>query len=100
MRVQMQKQWKPEVVTEKWKTPRSYVVQASSGQKIRRNRYHLRKCEFGEPTTREPIEESQKDQAGIEGQTRKQTPVEASLEYRTRSGHASKPPERFQAGYN
>lgn len=60
IRLQPQNKWKPAVVTKILETPRSsvYIVQTSTGQKLRRNRHHIRKRESVVSTTEEPIEES------------------------------------------
>ena len=99
IRVQLQNKWKPAVMTKKLETPRSYIVQTSTGQKLRRNRHHIRKRKSVVSTTEEPIEESQFDETkeDQENINQERQPETSAQEYRTRSGRVSKQPERFQA---
>ena len=43
VRVQVKSKWKPAVIKGKLQAPRSYIVQMSNGQSLRRNRQHIKK---------------------------------------------------------
>jgi hypothetical protein len=99
VRVQVKSKWKPAVIKGKLQAPRSYIVQMSNGQSLRRNRQHIKKqstqtsngaVNLNMSNKMEPIED---DPVQVK-RTDKEEQVQEQ-QYRTRSGRISRPPDRY-----
>jgi len=99
VRVQVESKWKPAVIEEKLQTPRSYILQMENGQRVRRNRQHIRRTQnCGVSRSRESSETQSKTIEDFEFNVKRANKKDVVQEhvYRTRSGRLSKPPDRLQ----
>ena len=91
VRVQVKSKWKPAVIKGKLQAPRSYIVQMSNGQSVRRNRQHVKK-----QSTRKSKQSRKMEPWPIEDDPRTDKEEQVQEEqYRTRSGRISRPPDRY-----
>ena len=99
VRVQVESKWKPAVIEEKLQKPRAYLVKMANGQRVRRNRQHIRKTQnFDVSRPREsrerPSQTIEDFEFEVKGTNQKNSIQEQA--YRTRSGRLSKPPDKLQ----
>ena len=103
MRVEMNKRWKPALVTKCLESPRSYVVKTQQGREIRRNRCHLSKVVEDLPIQNDyPMEEETHiEEPNVDEHIRKKSEshdLQQSKHNITRSDRVSKHPDRLQVG--
>ncbi|ELU05452.1 hypothetical protein CAPTEDRAFT_186490 [Capitella teleta] len=107
------KKWYPATVISKCSEPRSYLIQTTSGQRLRRNRQFLRKLpnskpdvqDTQEPQDLEPYTQTyfpptpNTNEAQAEQRPEPRTPrlvrFTPDAAYHTRAGRASRPPNKF-----
>ena len=90
VRVYDKKQWIPATVKQEAGTPRSYIVQTETGQKLRRNRRHILKTNEPPPGTITEQDPEQPDTPNAEANTPEppNTPAEPRRSNRTRNAPA------------
>ena len=93
VRVQVKSKWKPAVIKGKLQAPRSYIVQMSNGQSLRRNRQHIKKQSTQKSNISNKMEPIEDDPVQVK-RTDKEEQVQEQ-QYRTRSGRISRPPDRY-----
>lgn len=101
--------WEPAIVKDLWnKSPRSYIIETSNGNKYRRNRIHLRYDKSNENTNNNnSLEKSQQDSQSSQVINKSQNNSEmyfprldfaipsTSSQVITRSGRVVKVPDRY-----
>ena len=95
----MESKWKPAVIEEKLQTRRSYILQMENGQRVRRNRQHIRRtqnCGVSRPRESSEIQSKTIEDFEFDGKRASKKDAVQEHVYRTRSGRLSKPPDRLQ----
>ena len=85
----MESKWKPAIIEKKLQNPRAYLLQMANGQRVRRNRQHIRKTQnFDVSRPREsreiPSQTIEDFEFDVKGTNQKNSVQEQA--YRTRSG--------------
>ena len=89
--------WRPAVVKEKCQEPRSYIVETPNGNRLRRNRNHLRDINPVKPVhfaEENPPKSDNNDPPVSLNNTAKEK-AKTSTDKQTRSGRTVKPPKRL-----
>ena len=89
--------WRPAVVKEKCQEPRSYIVETPNGNRLRRNRNHLRDINPVKPVhfAEENPPKSENNDPPVSPNNTAKEKAKTSTDKQTRSGRTVKPPNRL-----